>query len=72
MAIKTETLQSTISVGVEFCNLYGKMSMLQEESVLESELIYFVGIIINLLLFSNTPPQVRSRGLIKPSMDSRR
>ena len=39
MVIKTETLQFTINVEVGFCNLCGKMFVLQEESVLESELI---------------------------------
>ena len=39
MAIKIETLQSTIIVEVGFYNLCGKMFVLQKESVLESELI---------------------------------
>ena len=54
MAIKTETRQSTINVGVGFFNLCGKMSVLQKKSVLESELICYVGIGINLLLSSDT------------------
>ncbi|KAJ6936932.1 hypothetical protein NC652_011574 [Populus alba x Populus x berolinensis] len=32
-------LQSAITVGVGLCNLCGKMSVLQEESILESEFI---------------------------------